>query len=225
LSRLRAQEIFIDTPLEALRKLEFEGFEEVIVQPLHIIPGMEYERILKTVEQFKDKFKTISVGKPLLYEEKDFIAAVDALKSHLPKDGNQQAYALMGHGSSHMAQEYYSRLQRYIDLGGIKAYVGTIKGAPGIRQIVEGLKRDNIRNVILAPFMLVAGNHALIDMASEEEGSWKSILIKEGFNVEIYLRGIGENKEYQKIYIHKVRETIEKTRGGVYGDCSHRAES
>ena len=224
LSKLKAQGIYIDSPLEAIEKLETEDFEEVIIQPLHIIPGIEYERILRTVERFKDKFRIISVGKPLLYEEEDFIAAVEALKTHLPAIGSQQAYALMGHGSSHAAQECYSNLQRFIDLGGIRAYVGTIKGTPGIKEIVEGLKRDNIKEVILAPFMLVAGNHALMDMASEEESSWKSILTKEGFKVDIYLKGIGENKEYQRIYTRKVKEAIEKSKGGVNGDCSNRAE-
>jgi len=58
------------------------------------------------------------------------------------------------------------------------------------------------------PFMLVAGDHAQNDMASDDKDSWKSILKEEGFEVETYLHGIGENKEMQKLYIGKVNELI-----------------
>lgn len=209
LNRLKLQGIHIDNPLEAMQRLKIEGFEEIVIQPLQIIPGMEYEKILKVTEKFNSSFELISVGRPLLYKDGDFSAAVAALKAHLPEMDFQQAYALMGHGSSHTAQEYYSVLQRYIDEAGIKAYVGTIKGKPGIQQVIERLRKDNIKEVTLVPFMLVAGNHAIADMASDEEDSWKSILLKEGFKVSIYLKGLGENTEYQQIYVNKVKNAIE----------------
>ena len=44
----------------------------------------------------------------------------------------------------------------------------------------------DIITVDLLPFMLVAGDHAINDMASDEEDSWKSILEKEGFKERVY---------------------------------------
>ena len=40
--------------------------------------------------------------------------------------------------------------------------------------------------------MLVAGDHAINDMASDEEDSWKTILEKEGFNVKVHVKGLGK---------------------------------
>jgi sirohydrochlorin cobaltochelatase len=210
LHRLKSQGIYIDNPLEAVRRLAEEDFEEVIIQPLHIIPGMEYEKVIRVAEQFKNSFKIVGVGRPLLFEERDFIAAITALKSHLPEMADQQAYALMGHGSTHTAQEYYSRLQNYLDKAEFKGYIGTIKGVPGINEVIERLKGSGTKEVVLVPFMLVAGNHALMDMASEEEDSWKSILTREGFKVSICLKGLGESKEYQDIYIDKIHSAIKE---------------
>jgi len=64
----------------------------------------------------------------------------------------------------------------------------------------------------------VAGDHASNDMAGDEEGSWKSILRKEGFDVEIYLHGLGENQAIQDIYVQHVRDAMEgHEHGGGHG--------
>ena len=45
------------------------GYEEVIVQPLHIIPGEEFDYINKIADTFKDNFKILKVGRPIfLYQ-------------------------------------------------------------------------------------------------------------------------------------------------------------
>ena len=42
-------------------------------------------------------------------------------------------------------------------------------------------EEKQIKEVILTPFMLVAGDHASNDMGGDEEDSWKSILLEEGY--------------------------------------------
>jgi sirohydrochlorin cobaltochelatase len=198
----------IDNPIEAVKKLIEEGFEELIVQPLLIIPGMEYEKILKLLEQYKNCFKKLGIGRPLLFDNDDYEITVEALKTQIPELEKEQAVALMGHGSSHTANDCYSKLQGYIDKAGLKAYVGTIKGNPGVSEVVERLKKNSIKEVVLMPYMLVAGNHAIMDMASDEEYSWKMVLQREGLKVRIYLRGLGENTYYQNIYVKRVEQAI-----------------
>ena len=51
-------EIFIETPEEMIEKLYEDGYEEIIMQPLHMIPGEEFIYINKIAEAFKDKFKS-----------------------------------------------------------------------------------------------------------------------------------------------------------------------
>lgn len=49
--------MLVDNPVEALQKLADAGYEEVVVQTLHIICGEEYNKLKEQVESFKPKFK------------------------------------------------------------------------------------------------------------------------------------------------------------------------
>jgi sirohydrochlorin cobaltochelatase len=59
------------------------------------------------------------------------------------------------------------------------------------------IKEKSIKKVLLKPFMLVAGVHALEDMASDSDDSWKSILEKNDIDVDLQIVGLGQVKEIQ----------------------------
>lgn len=206
--------IYVEKPEEALQRLYEEGFSEVVVQPLHIIPGEEYEYISKVVENYRkqDRFCNITLGRPLLYfkgEENlpdDYSILVEALKTQFKEKEN---VILMGHGTHHPANAVYSCLQAVLkDHGLSNVFIGTIDGYPTLNNIIQYLKEKEIKELTLMPLLLVAGDHAINDMASDEEDSWKSILEREGFKVNIYLRGLGENEKIQEIYIKHLEDVI-----------------
>lgn len=202
----------IDSPEEALNKLKQEGVSEVIIQPLHVMPGSEYDEIKEIADKFTaDKsFGKLVLGRPILYREKDYKAAIEALKEQLPKMNEQQAVVLMGHGSPHPGNSSYALLDYMLKEEGLKnVYVGTVEGTPELDNVIRRLKEDNIKEVTLMPFMVVAGDHANNDMAGDEDDSWKTILKKEGFKVNIYLHGLGENKKIQNIYVQHVKDCID----------------
>lgn len=200
--------IFIDNTSEALEKMKREGFEEVIIQPLHIIPGIEYEKIVTVFKEHGSNFEKIEIGTPILYSMDDYEEAVEALKSQLPDIKEDSAVVLMGHGTYHPSNACYACLQSFLSDEGLNVYVGTVEGYPEIEHIIPKLKNRNVKEVTLMPYMLVAGDHAINDMASDEEDSWKSILEKEGFKVNMYIHGLGENPDYQRIYVNKVKEAM-----------------
>ena len=49
--------------------------------------------------------------------------------------------------------------------------------------------------------MVVAGYHSINDMAGDEEDSWKSILVKNGFEVITVTKGLGENEAFCDIFV------------------------
>jgi sirohydrochlorin cobaltochelatase len=211
---LKERGLNIDKPEEALEKMYRDGFSEVIVQPLHIIPGEEFhEKILKNVAKYEEAFEKIEVGRPMLTYTDDYYETVDAVKDQLPVLNDGDAVVFMGHGTHHPANACYTMLQRAFDREGLSVYVGTVEGFPTLDDILPALKADAVRKVTLMPFMIVAGDHASNDMAGDEEDSWKTILKKEGFDVEIYLHGLGENKRIQAKYVHHVKDAIEGTEG------------
>ena len=56
--------MLIDNPSRSIRKINNAGYEEVVVQTLHIICGEEYNKLKEQVESFKHKFKKITLGRP-----------------------------------------------------------------------------------------------------------------------------------------------------------------
>ncbi len=201
--------IFIDTVEEALEKMKADGFTEVYVQPLHIMPGDEYDKIIRGVNKYINDFSKLVCGRPILYRENDYTIAVKALKSQLASMDKNNAVVLMGHGSTHPANSSYALLQFILNDEGLNnVYVGTVEGYPTLENIIPKIKEDNINEVTLMPFMLVAGDHAVNDMAGEEEDSWKNQLESEGFKVNVYLHGLGENKNFQDIYVQHIKDCI-----------------
>lgn len=203
--------IIIDDPEEALKKMKEEGFTEVIVQPLHIIPGAEYTDLNDIVDKFAaDKsFDKLVLGRPVLYRTEDYKLAIEAVKTQLPELNEGQAVVFMGHGTPHPANSSYALLQYLLEEEGMgNVYVGTVEGTPDLNNVIRRLKKDNIKEVTLMPFMVVAGDHANNDMAGDEDDSWKTILKSEGFKVNTYLHGLGENKGIQEIYMQHVKDCI-----------------
>ncbi|MDY0091416.1 MAG: sirohydrochlorin cobaltochelatase [Candidatus Vecturithrix sp.] len=210
--------ILVDTPQEAVEKLQAEGFTEVIAQPLHVIPGEEFHDVVTMVKQYESAFETIRLGMPLLATTDDYMAAVDAIAAQLPDMRDNEAVVFMGHGTHHPANAIYPALERvFEDKGFGQVFVGTVEGYPELDHVIQRLRLHEIGKVTLMPFMLVAGDHAQNDMAGDEEDSWKMQLKKEGFLVETYLHGLGENAEIQKIYVQHVQNAIAGEQEGGHG--------
>lgn len=204
----------VDTEKQALQKLIDEGYNEVIIQPLHMEAGDEYEKLLKVVAKYEDSFDKITVGRPVLYytgqegeKPDDYMIAIQALKAQLPKLGARDAVALMGHGGVNPSNTAYAALQLKLrDAGMNNVFVFTVEGYPTIENLIAELKAKNVEQVTLMPFMVVAGDHANNDMAGDDKDSFKSQLIAAGFKVNAYLHGLGENVGIQDIYVQHVKD-------------------
>ncbi|MDK2565025.1 sirohydrochlorin cobaltochelatase [Romboutsia sedimentorum] len=202
--------INIENPIEALDRLYKEGYEEVVVQTLHIICGEEFNKLKEQVDAYKDKFETIILGRPLLTYIDDYKEAVEAIQYQIPTMESDEAVVFMGHGTFHESHSAYPTLEYMLRDSGINAYVGTVEGYPELDNVIKKLKADNIKTVNLMPFMLVAGDHAINDMAGDEEDSWKTILEEQGFNTKIHLKGLGENHHIQNKFMNHAYDCLQK---------------
>lgn len=198
----------VDTPTEALKRMKDEGVKEIYIQPLLIIEGHEYEKILREVNGFgkeNSEFK-VRVAKPLLSDDMDYEKVINGLGIA----NKEEAVVFMGHGSDHSIDLSYKKLEDTIRKAGYEnVFIGTVEGEISIDDVVEKLKEKSIKKVLLKPFMLVAGVHALEDMASDSDDSWKSILEKNGIDTEVQIVGLGQVKEIQDIFI----EHLDNARG------------
>ena len=78
--------------------------------------------------------------------------------------------------------------------------------------LVEKVKAGKYEKVVLEPLMVVAGDHANNDMAGDDEDSWKTAFLNEGYDVECLIRGLGENEEIRKLYVEHAQKAIDSVK-------------
>lgn len=89
-------------------------------------------------------------------------------------------------------------------------HMGTVEGDFSIESFLDKLKNLHPAHVHLAPFMIVAGDHATNDMSGEDDDSWKSILEKEGYSVKCTLKGLGEIQAVRDIFIRHTKAGLDR---------------
>lgn len=194
---------------EALEYLKSEKYSEVIIQPLHIINGAEYDELVAEAILYQEYFNKFEIGRPLLTSAEDYFEVVEALKEQVSMLKENEGVVFMGHGTHHHSNAAYTAMEYvFHDMDYKNVFIGTVEGYPQIDQVMSRLKEKNIDKVTLIPFMFVAGDHASNDMAGDEDDSWKTILKKAGYEVEVYLHGLGENTKIQDIYLKHARSAI-----------------
>lgn len=211
IDRVAANEgIKYPTPEEALAQLKAEGYTRVALTTLDIIPGMEYNYKLGVFNSYKQDFKKMTIGTPLMYwqgqeEQADDVTEVlEAFATQFPKTKKGEGIVIMAHGTPNIANAYYAVIQEKLqELGYDNVFIETVEGWPSMETIIPKLKAKKIKKVTIMPFMMVAGDHANNDMAGSEEDSHKSILEKEGIKVEAYIHGLGENEAVRNVFVER----------------------
>ena len=202
------------TPEEALAELKKDGYTRVALASLDVIPGMEYNYDAAVYNLYKNDFKKMTLGTSLMYwmgqenQTDQVIETLKAVQSQFPKLGKEDGLLIMAHGTPDPSNAYYSVIQDRIHTLGMKnVFVYTVEGTPNLEQVIPQLKLHGIKHVTLMPFMMVAGDHANNDMAGNEPDSHKSILEKEGFKVDTYLHGLGENPNIRNLFVERANES------------------
>lgn len=196
----------IDYIDEALERLVSDGFDDVIVQPTHIMNGEEYDNVEACVREFKSKIPSLKIGKPLLTTEEDYDKVVECIRKDIVPLGNGNAMVLMGHGTPHYANSAYSQLQLKLRFAGLRnIYITTVEGFPTFDNTISMLKEDGVKKVTLMPFMIVAGDHANNDMAGDEDDSLKSILAAEGIAADCVIKGLGSLGSFREMFAEHAR--------------------
>ncbi|MBD5357620.1 MAG: sirohydrochlorin cobaltochelatase [Bacteroides sp.] len=206
IARLKERGILKSTPKEALLRLAADGYTHVIVQGTNVIDGIEAEVLRKESVFMSPFFTEIRVGHPLLYSIDDCEQVVSILKTryhNAVKNGG--TVVLIGHGTSTPATAIYSQIDYMFDAEGTSSFhVATVEGYPTYDTTLKRLKTDKAKNIMLVPFMFVAGEHARNDIDEE----WRERLEKEGFSVSTNIEGLGQIPEIQDIYIQHIKAAL-----------------
>ena len=203
IDRVRERDgVEIDNVKAALDRAVDNGVKTLVVQPTHLMDGLEYTDLVDELAQYTAAFEHIAVGAPLLTSDGDFQAVADAITQATAQyDDGDTAICFMGHGTEAESNRIYGEMQQVLEAAGHDLYyVGTVEAEPTLEDVLAGVKDSGAHRVVLQPLMIVAGDHANNDMAGDEEGSWKRAFQDASYEVECVLKGLGELEAIQQLF-------------------------
>lgn len=200
-----------DSVAKALRKLYFEKNEAVAVQPLQLIPGLEYEGVKAQIREARDATgMNIELGQPLMRNEDDAISLASALVEDIPNERSpDEAIVFLGHGARHAKSSLYETLGEKIREKDNNIYIGALNGKLGIEKIINDI---NSKTVWLIPLFANIGRHALEDMAGDKPDSWLSRLVAAGFSCKPVLKGLAESENTRSLWLDRLADAAIKLR-------------
>ena len=201
----------IDNMQQALDRAVANGVKNLVVQPTHLMNGLEYTDLKNELAGYSDSFEKIALGEPLLTSDDDFQkvmnAIVDATKEY---DDGETAICFMGHGTEADSNSIYTKMQETLTAAGPTNYfVGTVEATPSLDDVIAAVKEAGYTTVVLRPLMVVAGDHANNDMAGADEDSWKTMFEAAGFTVNCQISGLGRIADVQALYVAHTKAAID----------------
>lgn len=201
-----------------LYKLAAEGYEDIVLQSLHIIPGAEFSKVLHLAARWEKEgvFKSIKVGRPLLryigqggeYPD-DYGKLFSVLASTIPTEEGSGLF-LIGHGTVHISQTAYAALQLKASyLGYTNVWLGTIEGFPDWEDVIPRMQAAGVKKLRVKPLFFVAGDHVMNDIFGAEADAVLPTLRASGFDVEPDWQVLGETDEVLQLYIEHIEDAIQ----------------
>ena len=223
----------IDNMDQALERAVNNGVKNLIIQPTHLMHGAEYDELKEAVDNYKDKFESVTIAEPLLGEVGDDATVINDDKKAVAEaitaqavesssydsldaaEADGTAFVFMGHGTSHTAKVSYSQMQTQMnELGYKNVFIGTVEGEPeetSCENVIEAVKAAGYKKVVLRPLMVVAGDHANNDMAGDDEDSWKTQFVESGAfdSVDSQIEGLGRIDAVEQLYVAHTQAAID----------------
>ena len=201
-----SQKNALQSPAQVLKNLKKKEYQRVVVQSLHVVPGIEFEKLVSAAEAFN---MPVTVGKPLLSSEIDCHRTIDALADGVP-DTEQTSTVMVGHGTPHSgAGAMYMQFEACLKSRYPKnVYVSMVEGVPTWEATCAAVRQSGLKKVSFIPLMFVAGHHIRYDVMGRHRDAWKNDL--EGFDISVLETGLGFNEKIIDIYADHLKEALEK---------------
>lgn len=201
----------IDNFGQAMDRAVDNGVKVLVIQPTHLMDGLEYNDVVNEAAQYADAFEKIAIGRPLLDTDEDFDKVADIITAETAEYvDDDTAIVFMGHGTEAASNEVYAKMQTVLNDKGYENYfICTVEAEPSFDDVIVAVKEAGYTKVVLEPLMIVAGDHANNDMAGDEDDSLKSMFEAEGVEVACVIRGLGSMEGIQDMLVEKAQAAID----------------
>jgi sirohydrochlorin cobaltochelatase len=200
----------------AVRELAARGCGRIVVQPLYVVAGEEYEALAACLARCRgasDVPGRLALGAPLLSGAADTLAVARALAAEAgPERPAKRAVVFMGHGSKAPAQRAYADLAEALSGLDPLLLLATLKQEPASPQSIQAvagrLAASGVRSVALIPLTFAVGAHAVNDMASDRPGSFASVLSRAGLACDPVMTGLSRRAGVLGVWLEHLKAAM-----------------
>ncbi|WP_250277625.1 sirohydrochlorin cobaltochelatase [[Clostridium] colinum] len=183
---------------EILNNIYINNYEKIICLPIFTIDGIEYEKALTYINNYKGKIKSIKISKPLLYYEENFIDIYSYINGI-----NKQNVLYICHGTDDKSNYKYKKLFSMFKEKNI--FFSNLENEPYIETTIKIIKEKNINNLYVKPFLLFNGKHIEKDIAY----NIKNVLLQNNINIILDLKPLLQYDEIVDIFIKNLIKSKE----------------
>lgn len=201
---------------ETMQEFNRMGIDEVYIQPITLVADQCYQQMRKQALKFLHSseygFTQINIGKPLLtslgiknYAD-DYEATLDGILRHVNTKALNKSIILMANGQNQLE---FSTLQLKAMYGAApNVAVFTTNGFPTFKQALTLVDRMGHQDVLVVPLALIGSAHLMDYLGGERSDSIYALLAEEGYNVDIWNEGLGENPYVQDLFLKHLGQAV-----------------
>ena len=192
---------------EVLEKLASQGISKIVVQSLHLFPGIEFHRLHQATRQSGLDF---AIGLPLFTAPSDY-DRLAAILQPVIRSRPEQAILLLGHGTDHPVWTAYYSLEKILRRTfGNRLYVGVVEKSPDSSHLVDEIAEAGFTEVGILPLFLVKGLHYRRDIIGDGPGSWLSRFQRKNIAAGCIADGLGFMPGVAELIITHIASAREK---------------
>ena len=193
---------------KVLFNLVNQGYEEVIIQPLHIMSGRDKKLIEEIVDEYKYSVKKLVISKSLFNDDDKSNKESYEIGNIICENIGNNDILLVGHGSKRSSNKLYYVIEDVVkDITHKRVYMAMLEGEKTIDIVIKNLINDKVKNLIVKPLFIIPGNNVTSDISTGNE-SWMNMLREKNINVTINENSLLQYEGIRKLYIKNINNVI-----------------
>ena len=193
---------------KVLFNLVNQGYEEVIIQPLHIMSGRDKKQIEEIVDEYKYSVEKLVISKSLFTDGDNLNKESYEIGNVICKNIGNNDILLVGHGSKRSSNKLYDVIEEAVrDITYKNVYMATLEGEKTIDAVIENLVNDKVKNLIVKPLFIIPGKHVISDISTGDR-SWMNMLREKNINATINENSLLQYEGIRKLYIKNINNVI-----------------
>lgn len=203
---------------EVLGGLAAAGVRSVVVQPVLVAAGRTLDVVRAEAAEARGSFERLTVGEPLVAGAEDEVRLLAAVaEAHPVADG--EALLLVAHGvtpapdagdkrpdpGDRAPGSGDKRSDPGVDLGVVTTLrEGAVAAVARLREQAPDATR-----VVVVPLMLVAGAHVRRELAGDAPKSWRAVLVRSGYAVDVCTEGLLTLPAVRRMFVDHALRALE----------------